>query len=85
MPVYTQNGKNILSVAALKEFVTVGFFKGVLLTDSQNTLQQQGNIQSGRIMKFKSTADVRSLTAVLKSYINEAVAIEAAGKKVVLK
>lgn len=85
VPVYTQNGKNILSVAALKDFATIGFFKGVLLTDSHKILQQQGNLQSDRIIKFTKTTDIQKIEAVLKSYIKEAIAIEESGKKVEFK
>ena len=69
VPVYTHNGKNVLSVAALKDFATIGFFKGVLLTDSHKILQQQGNLQSDRIVRLKKTSDIKKLEDVLKSYI----------------
>lgn len=85
VPVYTHNGKNVLSVAALKDFATIGFFKGVLLTDSHKILQQQGNLQSDRIVRFTKTSDIKKLEDVLKSYIKEAVAIEESGKKVEFK
>ena len=85
VPVYTQNGKNILSIAALKDFATIGFFKGVLLTDGHKILHQQGNLQSDRIVKFTKTSDIQKLKDVLKSYIKEAVAIEESGKKVEFK
>lgn len=82
VPVYTHNGKNVLSVAALKDSATIGFFKGVLLADSHKVLEQQGNLQSDRIIRFTKTTDIVKLKNVLKSYINEAVAIEESGKKV---
>lgn len=85
VPVYTHNGKNILSVAALKDFATIGFFKGVLLTDSHKILEQQCNLQSDRIVRFTKTTDIVKLKAVLKSYIKEAIAIEESGKKVEFK
>lgn len=85
VPVYTHNGKNVLSVVALKEFATIGFFKGVLLTDSNKILQQQGNLQSDRIVRFTKTADINKLESILKSYIKEAVDIEEQGKKVEFK
>jgi uncharacterized protein YdeI (YjbR/CyaY-like superfamily) len=85
VPVYTHNGKNVLSVAALKDFATIGFFKGVLLTDSHKILEKQGNLQSDRIVRFTKTADIVKLKDVLKSYIKEAVAIEESGKKVEFK
>lgn len=85
VPVYTHNGKNILSVGALKEFATIGFFKGALLEDKHKILQQQGNLQSNRIVKFTNATDIEKLKSVLQSYINEAVSIEESGKKVEFK
>lgn len=84
-PVYTQNGKNIVSVGALKESANIGFFKGVLLTDKHKILQQQGNLQSDRIVKFTNVADIERIKDVLKSYVLEAIAIEESGKKVEFK
>lgn len=85
VPVYTHNGKNILSVGALKDFATIGFFKGVLLADNHKILQQQGNLQSDRIVKFTNTKDIEKLKDVLQSYIKEAVAIEESGQKIEFK
>jgi uncharacterized protein YdeI (YjbR/CyaY-like superfamily) len=82
VPVYTNKGKNIVSVSALKGAATIGFFKGVLLADSHNILQQQGNLQSARMLRFTSADDILQLADVLKAYIVEAVAIEESGRKV---
>ena len=38
VPVYTHEGKNIVIIAALKECVTFGFFKAVLLKDEAKIL-----------------------------------------------
>ncbi len=84
-PVYTHQGKNIVSVGALKESANIGFFKGVLLADKHKILQQQGNLQSDRIIRFTDVNEIKKLEEVLKSYIIEAVSIEESGKKVVFK
>ncbi len=84
-PIYTNNGKNIVSVGALKESANIGFFKGVLLTDTHKILTQQGNLQSDRIIKFINADDIKKLEGVLKSYVLEAIAIEESGKKVEFK
>lgn len=84
-PVYTHKGKNIVSVGALKESANIGFFKGVLLTDKHKILQQQGNLQSDRIIKFTNVKDIEKVKDVLKEYVLEAIAIEESGKKVVFK
>ena len=84
-PIYTHNGKNIVSVGALKESANIGFFKGVLLVDPHKILQQQGNLQSDRILKFTDIAEIEKIKEIIKSYIIEAIAIEESGKKVEFK
>jgi len=84
-PIYTHNGKNIVSVGALKESANIGFFKGVLLVDPHKILQQQGNLQSDRILKFTDIAEIEKIKEIIKSYIIEATAIEESGKKVEFK
>jgi len=85
VPVYTDNSKNVATINALKESANIGFFKGVLLTDKHKILQQQGNLQSDRLVKFKNIEEIEKLKDVLKSYILEAIAIEKSGKKVEFK
>lgn len=84
-PVYTHKGKNIVSVGALKESANIGFFKGVLLSDKHKILQQQGNLQSDRIIKFTNVKDIEKVKDVLKEYVLEAIEIEESGKKVEFK
>lgn len=84
-PVYTHKGKNIVSVGALKETANIGFFKGVLLTDKYKILQQQGSLQSDRIIKFTNVKDIEKVKDVLKEYVLEAIEIEESGKKVEFK
>lgn len=85
VPIYTYQGKNVLSVGALKASANIGFFKGVLLTDKHNILQKQGNLQSDRIVKFTDIDEIGTLADILKSYILEAITIEKSGKKVEFK
>jgi uncharacterized protein YdeI (YjbR/CyaY-like superfamily) len=85
VPVYTHKGKNIVNVAALKASANLGFYKGVLLTDSHNLLEQQGNLQSDRIIRFTDPAKVAELKSVLQAYIREAIALEDNGQKVEFK
>lgn len=85
VPVYTHKGKNIVTVNALKESANIGFFKGALLADNHKILQQQGNLQSDRIIKFNNPNDIIKVKDVLKIYVLEAIAIEESGKKVEFK
>lgn len=83
VPVYTHNGKNVVMINALKDSANIGFFKGVLLSDSKKILQQQGSLQSSRIIRFTKTAEIKALKDLIKSYISEAIKIEESGKKVI--
>ena len=74
-----------MTVNALKESANIGFFKGVLLSDHHKILQQQGNLQSDRIVKFTNVVDIKKSIEILQSYIMEAIKIERSGKKVVFK
>ena len=85
VPVYTFNGKNVVTVNALKESANIGFFKGVLLKDKSKILQQQGNLQSDRLVKFKNVTEIENIKDTLHQYILEAIAIEESGKKVEFK
>ncbi len=82
-PCYTYNGKNIILLGGFKNYCVISFIKGSLLKDAENILSQQGeNTQSARVIKFTSIAEIQELTAVIKSYIFEAVEVEKLGLKV---
>ncbi len=83
VPVYTHNGKNILTIGALKESANIGFFKGSLLSDSYNILQQVGKSQASRIIKFTDIKDIQPLEEIIRAYIFEAIEIEKSGIKVI--
>lgn len=82
VPVYTHHGKNVLTINALKASANMGFFKGVLLSDQENLLQQQGNMQSDRIIRFTNTEQILNAEKTLKAYVLEAVSLEDKGMKV---
>jgi uncharacterized protein YdeI (YjbR/CyaY-like superfamily) len=82
IPVYTKNGKNIVSINAFKESTVISFFKGVLLADKHKILQQQGNIQSSRIIRYTNVDDIQKTGAIISAYIAEAISLEEENKKV---
>lgn len=86
VPVYTHMGKNILTVSALKDACIIGFFKGVLIKDTQNMLIKQGeNSQSSRIVKFTSESEILNHQDTLIDFIHQAIQIEENGEKVEFK
>jgi uncharacterized protein YdeI (YjbR/CyaY-like superfamily) len=51
------------------------------MKDDHKILQQQGNVQVGRIIRFTNPEIIKNLEEILKSYVCEAIAIEESGIK----
>lgn len=78
----TEN-KNIFMIGAFKEFCSLSFFKGVLLTDTHQLLQKAGeNTQTMRLLKFTNTQDIVNQQDIIAQYIQEAIEIEKSGVKI---
>lgn len=85
-PSYSFEGSNIVLIHGFKEYCAILFFKGVLLKDPKGILiQQTENVQAGRQVRFTSVQEIARMASVLKSYIKEAIEVEKAGVKLVLK
>lgn len=85
-PCYMHGGSNIVLIHGFKEYCALLFFKGALMTDGDGLLiQQTANVQSARQMRFTDAKQITQLTATIKSYIYDAIAVEDAGLKVTLK
>ena len=92
VPCYTflnaagQKESNVVLIHTFKEYCALLFFKGALLNDAQDILiQQTENVQAGRQIRFTQLQEIMDTEATLKAYIYEAIEIEKAGLKVVLK
>lgn len=86
VPCYTFQNKNVVMVSAFKEYCSISFFKGSLLSDSKSLLEKPGpNSQAARIFKFKSTTEILKIEKEIKAYIFEAIEVERAGLKVSFK
>ncbi|MCA0274097.1 MAG: YdeI/OmpD-associated family protein [Proteobacteria bacterium] len=82
-PVYTVDGGNVAIIWGFKDHAALGFFKGVLLKDRAGILVAPGeNSRSSRVVKLHSVAEIAAQEAVLREYIDEAMAVEKAGLKV---
>lgn len=85
-PCYTLQKNNIVLIHAFKDYCAFLFFKGSLLKDSKNILiQQTENVQAARQIRFTGLKEIIKQTAILKTYIYEAIEVENAGLKVALK
>lgn len=79
-PVYTYEGHNVCILWGFRDRCTLGFFKGVLLSDPHGILHAPGpNSRASRTVDFTDTARIGQLAPVLRAYIDEAIAIETAG------
>jgi uncharacterized protein YdeI (YjbR/CyaY-like superfamily) len=85
-PCYTLQGSNVVLIHGFKEYCALLFMKGALLKDPRGILvQQTENVQSARQIRFTSPQEITKLAGAVKSYIQEAIKVEAAGLKVTLK
>lgn len=82
-PCYTLNGKNVVLIHGFKSYCALLFMKGALLQDAQGILiQQTENVQSARQIRFANAGEIKKLSAGLKAYIHEAIAVEKAGVQI---
>ena len=82
-PCYSHDGRNILILREMKDFLAVMFFKGALLSDPDGVLHDQGpNSRSARRMQLTSTDEVAGSADTIDAYVAEAIAAEDAGLEV---
>lgn len=85
-PCYKVNGKNVIILGPFKDFCVLSFFKGVLLEDPKNILEQMGeNSQSSRVVKITSLSQINECKNEYKELIKQAINNEKEGKKVDMK
>lgn len=84
-PTYTLDDRNVVILVPLKDHLALMFCNGALLKDSRHVLENVGQAQAQRWLKFDSVASVRKLEAVVKAYIREAIKNQKAGLKVTYK
>ncbi|MCB0509481.1 MAG: YdeI/OmpD-associated family protein [Chitinophagales bacterium] len=77
IPCYTYKQKNVLMLAAFKEFCSLSFFKGALLKDDKKLLEKAGeNTQAARLFRFRSKEEILAIQDIISHYIQEAIEIE---------
>jgi uncharacterized protein YdeI (YjbR/CyaY-like superfamily) len=83
MPCYTVNGKNVLILAAFKDYCSLNFFNGHLLHDPKNLLVKAGeNSQTGRQLRFRNMKDVTENLDNILDFIKQAAELEKSGKSI---
>lgn len=79
-PCYSHDGRNVVIVQEMNDFLALMFFKGALLSDPDGVLRDQGpNSRSARRIEFTSVDDVERLAATVASYLREAIRVEESG------
>jgi uncharacterized protein YdeI (YjbR/CyaY-like superfamily) len=82
-PCYTLAGKNVIMVAAFKDYAALQFFKGAALVDELGLLESPGpNSKIGRLLKLRSPEDFVARRTIARGLIEQAMALERAGTKV---
>ena len=77
---------NIVLIHAFKEYCALLFFKGALLSNTNDILvQQTKNVQAARQIRFSSLREIAEMESIVKAHIYEAIEVEKQGMKVVLK
>ena len=82
-PCYTWEGKNVAIIGELKDCCTLSFFKGALLNDPHGMLEKPGeNSRAARVIRLTSVEQIEEASAQLTFYIEQAIEVEKAGRKV---
>lgn len=85
-PAYTFKKKNIFMLGSFKEYSSIMFFKGALLSDPEKILvQPTENSNSGRQLRFTNAKEILKIKKTILQYIFEATEIEKSGAKVEAK
>lgn len=83
VPCYTQEGKNVFNISALKDAAVIGFFKGALLNNPAQMCVAPGpNSQAVRQVKFTSVEAIEQAKPALLALIASAVAVETSGQRI---
>jgi uncharacterized protein YdeI (YjbR/CyaY-like superfamily) len=80
-PVYTINGKNVLSIGAFNNHFGIWFFNGVFLKDKHKLLRnaQDGKTKAMRQLKFTAFEQIDKV--IITTYVNEAIVNQKLGKE----
>ena len=81
-PCYTYNASIVVMIQPFKTHCDLGFFNGALLKDKEQLLEKAGeHTQAARQMRFANVKEIAKLKTTIKSYLKEAIDIEAKGLK----
>ena len=85
-PCYTCQGKNVVLILGFKDYSALLFCKGALLKDPRGLLIRPGeHTQAARQLRFASLQVINELESATRALLDEAVAVEKAGREVIYK
>lgn len=80
-PCFMFEGKNVAIIQPFNAHCSLMFFKGALIQDTDKLLRSQGkNTQSAMRLEFTGTDQIKK--AVVKRYVDKAIAVEKAGLRI---
>jgi len=83
MPTYTFQNKNVLILSAFKNYASLNFFKGSLLKDPQQLLENAGpNSRVAKLFKFYDREKIVEQEVAILDFIKQAIDLEKSGAKV---
>jgi uncharacterized protein YdeI (YjbR/CyaY-like superfamily) len=78
-PVYTSDGKNIVGIAAFKQWVALWFFQGALLKDPYKLLMNAQEEKTQAMRQWRITDSKQIKVTQLEQYIAEAIQLSRSG------
>ncbi len=82
-PCYEAHGGNIATLWGFRDAAVLGLFKGALLDDPEWRLGRPGpNSRAVRTLRFLDAAEVLAAAPVIRAFVDQAIANEAAGRRV---
>ncbi|MDB5013039.1 MAG: hypothetical protein JWQ25_1241, partial [Daejeonella sp.] len=77
VPCYSIQKRNIVLIHVFKEYCALLFFKGALLSDTNDILiQQTENVQAARQIRFTNVLQIVEMEPIVNAYIHEAIEVE---------
>ena len=85
-PCYTFQNNNVVIISGFKDYCLLNFIKGALLKDENGLMNKIGeHTQSARQIRFTDVGKILEVEQILKAYLYEAIEVERAELKVILK
>lgn len=81
-PSYDHEGTTVVGVAAFKNHFALWFHQGALLSDSKQVLSTAGDGTAKAMRQWRMTSGSDIKPAIIRAYVNEAIALKAAGQRI---